>query len=96
MSTPETVNLSLGFDPTGDNKFGWSICKEITGGLELVKPGLVDDAWAAINTVKDEIRSQYPQGNSRVLAAGIDVPLLWNRRAKIMAGEKLIAYFAES
>ena len=80
MSTPGTVNLFLGFDPAGIKKFGWSICREINGGLELVKPGLVGDAWDVINAVKDEPRSQYPKGNFRVLAAGIDVPLLWNRK----------------
>ncbi len=40
--------------------------------------GLADDAWDAITQVDGKIKSLYP--HSCVRAAGIDAPLLWNKR----------------
>ena len=65
----------LGFDPGGEDHFGWSICEEADGQLQPPEEtGLADDAWDAIN----QVRVRIP-GNSRVLAAGIDAPLFWSR-----------------
>ena len=94
MSTPETVNLYLGLDAGGEggqggsNKtdgcrghFGWSICYEGGGGhLERLCTGLARYAQDAITQVKDNINALYPDGNFIVLAAGIDAPLLWDKR----------------
>ena len=87
METPETVNLFLGFDPGGAHvssckgHFGWSICQEVDGSLQPCPiTGLAKDAWDAINQANCEINIRYPQGNFHVMAAGIDAPLLWNKR----------------
>ncbi len=83
MGTSE--NLFLGFDTGGLKHFGWSICRGGNGGqghypLERLTTGLADDAWDAITQVKSAINAHYPQGNFHVMAAGIDAPLLWNKR----------------
>ena len=84
---PETKDLFLGFDPGGHGrpsskgKFGWSICGEVDGLLqERLQTGLAHDAWEAINQVKGAIASLGPRDNPWVRAAGIDAPLLWNKR----------------
>ncbi|GEM_PF-5197700 len=52
------------------------------GGLLQPCPitGLADDAWDAISQVRDAVETFYPHANSCVRAAGIDSPLLWNKR----------------
>lgn len=87
MGKPEVKNLVLGFDPGGSGKsgskgnFGWSICSEVNGLLqERLKTGLAFDAWDAIKKVKDAVAYFGDQGYSCVRAAGIDAPLLWNKR----------------
>ena len=82
----EPMNIFLGFDPGGGGgkrarkgKFGWSICREVDGQLQRVKAGLAKEAWDALDKVKSELEIYNRQGNTRVLAAGIDAPLLWTR-----------------
>ena len=68
--------LILGFDPGGIGNFGWSICQQINGRLEIpLQTGLADNAWQA----KDQVQAHIPD-DARVLAAGIDAPLYWDKR----------------
>ena len=72
---PNPHGIILGFDPGGQDNFGWSIC-EITGGT-LQPPdltGLANDAWHAM----DQVQKALPD-NPPVLAAGIDAPLFWSK-----------------
>ena len=75
---PETINLYLGFDPGGIGHFGWSICREVAGQLEPpARTGLANNARDALNQVLDAIAPCAVKATVRVLAAGIDAPLLW-------------------
>ena len=77
----DSTGFIQGFDPGGKGNFGWSVCREVDGKLQPpTKTGLADDAWDARNRVKDTIACLDPQGNSAVLAAGIDAPLFWSKR----------------
>ena len=82
---PESMDVFLGFDPGGTGSprdkgnFGWSICREVDGQLQRVKTGLAKEAWDALDQVKSELEIHNRQGNTRVLAAGIDAPLFWTR-----------------
>lgn len=99
MGIPEHINLFLGFDPGGEGvsktkgNFGWSICKEVSDEhkclkLECLKTGLPKNAWEAVEQVDDVINS-LTEKNVRVLAAGIDAPLLWNGRGTRMVDHEL-------
>ena len=80
MSTQETVNLFLGFDPAGRKKFGWSICREVGGILQPCPiTGLADNAWDAINKVQRAIAARDHLRDLPIRAAGIDAPLMWDR-----------------
>lgn len=71
----------LGFDPGGQGNFGWSICDEVDGILQIpATTGLANDALDAIRCVKKEITIFADSGNPPVLAAGIDAPLFWSTR----------------
>lgn len=71
----EPVEVFLGFDPGGIGKFGWSICWENCEG-EFVQrdSGIGNCAGEVVTAVLGELPP-----NSRVLAAGIDAPLFWDR-----------------
>ena len=84
-AAPEFI---LGFDPGGkggDSRckkqhgngckghFGWSVCKTDGEKLCRVNTGLASNAYEVLYTVKEIV------GESRVLAAGIDAPLLWGK-----------------
>ena len=76
MAYPE--GFVLGFDPGGEDHFGWSICEVVGSKLNPpTKPriGLADDAWHAICEVKKALPN-----NPTVLAAGIDAPLFWSKK----------------
>ena len=78
---PEANGFILGFDPGGEGKFGWSICRVSNGQLQpLPNTGLADDAWDALLKVKQELGRYSPSGNHPVLAAGIDAPMFWSQR----------------
>ena len=78
---PESIGFILGFDPGGAGNFGWSECGVASDHLQRpLKTGLADDAWDALNQVKDAIRSSSSRADPRILAAGIDAPLFWGRR----------------
>lgn len=78
----DTTNVILGFDPGGNDKFGWSICCDHPSGMlqPPLKTGLADDAPDAISKVKRALKSPDFPANPNVLAAGIEAPLFWNRR----------------
>ena len=81
MGMPETKDLFLGFDPGGIDNFGWSICIEVNGFLQRqLCTGLADDAWDAITQVRNAIMRLGDSSSLSVRAAGIDAPLLWNKR----------------
>ena len=44
------------------------------------KTGLADDAWDALNQVKQAIKAPDLPGDPSVLAAGIDAPLFWGKK----------------
>ncbi len=87
-----TTKLFMGFDPGGAGSsrgciagcrghFGWSVCCESAHGIVgRLDNGLSTDAWGAVKRVKAVIEAQFPEGNCLVVAAGIDVPLLWNKK----------------
>ena len=78
---PEPVNIFLGFDPGGDNAFGWSICREVDGILQgHPKTGLADHAGDAVNQVQRAIEKDDSLCDLPIQAAGIDAPLLVHRR----------------
>ena len=70
----ERVDVVLGFDPGGTNKFGWSICEIAGGQLGIIETGVASDALEVIRKVSAALPS-----NVRVLAAGIDAPMFWSR-----------------
>ena len=79
---PEPVGFILGFDPGGANHFGWSVCKTDGGTLSLAsKPGCADNAQKAFDAVQKQIIELSFEGleKLRVLAAGIDAPMLWGK-----------------
>lgn len=81
-------DIFLGFDPGGEGNFGWSICREDKGSLEIFEKGLADDAWHALCKVKQALASDDEMNNSPVKAAGIDAPLMWNSRGDMKGYRK--------
>lgn len=75
----ERPEFVLGFDPGGLGAFGWSICQLVHGQLQgPLQMGLADNAWQAKNQLQDHL-PDHP----RVLAAGIDAPLYWDKRGEM-------------
>ena len=72
----EPVEIFLGFDPGGEGKFGWSICREDGDQFRQITAGLADHAEDAI----EKVLSHLPRSTVIVLAAGIDAPLFWSRK----------------
>lgn len=70
----EPVEIFLGFDPGGIDSFGWSICQAVAEQFEQRCSGVANNAGEVVAAV---LNSLPP--NARVLAAGIDAPLFWNR-----------------
>ena len=81
------MSVVLGFDPggkhNGKGRFGWSVCDVPTDArepLQRVGTGRASDAWDALDQTRKIIDSNGLGDKSRVLAAGIDAPLLWGKR----------------
>ncbi len=72
-----TTNLFLGFDPGGNNAFGWSVCEEVDDGLKRLAFDLADHAEDAVTQVN---RAVEACSNVSIPAVGIDAPLLVHRR----------------
>ena len=65
-------DVVLGFDPGGQNKFGWALGEDLGEQLRMLATGVVSDAQEAVATV-----SRHLPSKARVAAAGIDAPLFW-------------------
>ena len=74
----EPIEIFLGFDPGGEGKFGWSICRDAAGQFEQLTSGAGNYAGGVFN----QMLAAMP-ANACVLAAGIDAPLFWNRWGEI-------------
>ena len=71
----------LGFDPGGTGNFGWSVCRASAGTLQPSPiTGLSNDAWDALNEVKEALGCGQLSGHLSILAAGIDAPMFWSKR----------------
>ncbi len=67
------MSVILGFDPGGEDGFGWAILQSAdTLPLRLLSGGVADNA----SEVLVAIRRALPPGE-HPLAAGIDAPLFW-------------------
>ena len=76
-----TSGFILGFDPGGENAFGWSVCKFDGDETAFLRAGVANDhqeARCAVEKKLCQLREQY--GNLEVLGAGIDAPLLWSKK----------------
>jgi hypothetical protein len=62
----------VGFDPGGDEQFGWCVIEGTTRPLSLVHSGCVSDAAAAVDAVVRAVGVR-----SRIDGVGIDGPLFW-------------------
>ncbi len=86
-AAPEFI---LGFDPGGQKAFGWSVCKrDRDGRLCRVETGVVSNAEEALCAVKGKV------GASRVLATGIDAPLLWSKKGNREIDRKIRCELSE-
>ena len=74
----EPKGIFLGLDPGGKGHFGWSICRNESDKLAVVKTDLADNAVEAIKAVNRTMSDEnLPKGT--VLSAGIDAPLFWSK-----------------
>ena len=74
----EPKGIFLGLDPAGKGHFGWSICRNESDKLAVVKTDLADNAVEAIKAVNRTMSDEnLPKGT--VLSAGIDAPLFWSK-----------------
>lgn len=62
----------VGFDPGGDEQFGWCVLEGTTRPLSLVQSGCVSDAAAAVDAVLRLVGVP-----PRIDGVGIDSPLFW-------------------
>ena len=70
------MNIFLGFDPGGDNSFGWAVCHQEGNTLRVITTGRAGRAKAAV-----EQALSASSGMGTVVAAGIDAPLFWTEDA---------------
>lgn len=69
------MNVLLGFDPGGSECFGWCVASDARRlPLAVVESGVSSHARSAVASALASV----PAG-AKVLAAGIDAPLLWSR-----------------
>jgi predicted nuclease with RNAse H fold len=67
------MTVLLGFDPGGEDGFGWCVADDTpTLPLAVRATGVVDNARSAV----DAVMTQVKRGES-VVAVGIDAPLFW-------------------
>ena len=79
----EPVEIFLGFDPGGATKtaFGWCVCtQDADGHLEKLASGVGHYAGEVVAAVLGELDG-LPL--AKVVAAGIDAPLFWNRQGEL-------------
>ena len=63
----------LGFDPGGENAFGWSICEVFDDLLLPQRGGVASHAAEVMGKVVNALHQ-----SANVLAIGIDAPLFWS------------------
>jgi hypothetical protein len=66
------MDIYLGFDPGGENRFGWAVCSSNDGELKVICTGIADHAKGAVAAAVSKI----PE-NGNVNGVGIDAPLFW-------------------
>jgi hypothetical protein len=67
------MELYLGFDPGGENQFGWAICSRTNQKLYVLATGEADHAKEAFQQALGKIPS-----DGIVVGIGIDAPLFWS------------------
>ena len=79
----EPIEIFLGFDPGGATEpaFGWSVCKQNAAGqFEQLTSDVGHYAEEVVAAVLGELDG-LPL--AKVVAAGIDAPLFWNRQGEL-------------
>lgn len=67
------MGVLLGFDPGGEDGFGWCLVNDTpTLPLMVRTTGVVDNARSAVDTVMAQVKN-----GEQVMAVGIDAPLFW-------------------
>ena len=67
------MQVLLGFDPGGDDGFGWCIVEDgTTLPLRIRVADVVDNARDALAEAQQALRA-----DDRVVAAGVDAPMFW-------------------
>lgn len=67
------MQVLLGFDPGGEDGFGWCIVEDgMTLPLRIRIAGVVDNARDALAAAQQALRD-----DDRVVAAGVDAPMFW-------------------
>ncbi len=73
----EPIEIFLGFDPGGEGKFGWSICREDGCKLRVLKTDAANNAKEVMAAVEQALADcQLP--TESVLGIGIDAPMFWS------------------
>lgn len=78
--------LVAGFDPGGQDKFGWCIARP--SPWKFIKAGVADHAMDAFCKVKKAAAEQ--SGNWKLVAAGIDAPLYWSYTGRSRKSDKYV------
>ena len=73
------TELVLGFDPGGKGKFGWSVCR--IEGCHILPPsetGVANNTRQVLCKIRCVVEDYTSSKNVRVLAVGIDAPMVWS------------------
>lgn len=76
--------LVAGFDPGGQNRFGWSLLEVSDGLPTVIKAEVSYNAFEAMETIKKEI------DKTQIVAAGIDGPLYWSQKSNSRCVDTLL------
>jgi hypothetical protein len=71
------MDIYLGFDPGGEDHFGWAVCAGKSEPLRIIDTGISNNAKEALEAALCRI----PEKGS-VISAGIDAPLFWTETGK--------------
>jgi hypothetical protein len=67
------MGAHLGFDPGGEDGFGWCVADDSPVlPLTLRASGVVDNSRSAVDAAMDHVKKGEP-----IVAVGIDAPLFW-------------------
>lgn len=73
-------NYILGFDPGGEDNFGWSVCTVEGNQLRYCRSGTASNAQEVMQAINLPASAQ-------VMAAGIDAPMFWSYRGNRVVDE---------